>query len=506
MFINNKLDNKLNDITNKNNKYKNDKFNMNILISKINYIILENEYIIQFTYQLFCLLLLALIYKNNIYILDIIKKIHINNNYSLSYYIIYYKSFLLSFIFITFVINYIWFVKSINNFNKMKGLIIFVILQFFLLINIFNDIDIHILNLENFVENRDLILEEETEEEPEEDMELSRNIKSIPNVADYNKVNIPISNGEKITDDSGVYLLRHNKPEHYDFTPDNIPQWKNDEDLLIAFKELKDKWDKDPNKKYRNNIRAYDKYKLPYMEGGFEITHPINSVKMFNLFEMDKEHNKMNKSILQALESNGYGYDKEFIHNTEHLRRHNNKLKKLQHHNKSKHYFDPDNIYINIKDFPNPDISSLKSDCTNENENENKNKKIFKDYINNIIHADLQGDYNDKSFLPNKIYKSKYEPKNDVNNKKNDIKLDNLTIDDDVLHSSNFKNIEKICNEYSYSSDEINTVVLNKKDGKKKFNTKSKNINQYCTNYDSPDNEQLRLVSDNNYYDIYSHK
>jgi hypothetical protein len=113
--------------------------------------VVNNDTIIQLMYQILCLLILGVVYKNNIYILTTIKKLHTDNTHTLSYYLIYYKTFIISFILVTFSVNYVMFTKSVYNLSSMKQLLMFLILQIFLAIIIYNNIDKHILNLDTFI-------------------------------------------------------------------------------------------------------------------------------------------------------------------------------------------------------------------------------------------------------------------------------------------------------------------------------------------------------------------
>jgi hypothetical protein len=286
-----------------------------------------------------------------------------------------------------------------------------------------------------------------------------------------------------------------NKPEHYDYTPDNIPQWHLDPELSKKFEELKKQWYSDPNNKFRVNVKAFDKYSIPPMDDGFKFTHPEKYTKLFNLFEMNRENNKPNKIIIQALESGGY--DGKYIHNTEHLRRHSNtNLSKLQRYNKTGEYYDPDNVFQSLKDFPNPTFDSLNL-C--QKENATSKPLTLNDINKNMIRADLQDTSN--VYHPNTIYKTSKESESGSESRTNTTppNLDNLSnLDTSKVNTAGM--------EYLYESDEINTQVLNTQSGFKHNNTKSKNIIQYCTNYKPANKEQLRMVNDNTAYSIYDNK
>ena len=249
---------------------------------------------------------------------------------------------------------------------------------------------------------------------------------------------------------------QYNKPEHYDYTPDEIPQWHLEPDLAIKFKQLKDKWEKDPNRKFRENVKAYDSKSIPNMEGGLDMIYPDTNVR--NLFEMRREHNLPNSIIINALEEGGY--DGKYIHNTEHLRRFDScKLNALQHNNQTNLYYDPNIRYMHLDKFPKPNFNI--EVCNNNNINQFKDQIIPTDNLN----------------------------------------LDTLSNYQASIYSQALDNTE-----YSYKSDEINTQYLNRSSGMKTNNSKVKNINQYCTNYPPPNYEQLRKVNDNTAHCIYSGK
>lgn len=489
MFIDNTKNNKSSNIKKKNN------INKNKLNSKLNSFtnnldkLINNENILQLVYQILCLLILGLIYKNNIHILNIIKNYHNKSNQKLSYYLIYYKSFLFSYILVTFAVNYVIFTKSVFNLEAMKYLLLFLILELFVVTIIFNDIDKQVLKLESFISTDNNV------------GDLPLYSKSLKNQTDYKSTELP--DYVKSHPDKDI---RINKPEHYDYAPDNIPQWHMDPELSKKFEALKKSWESDPNKKYRQNIKAFDKYNIPQIDDGFKITHPDHHTKMFNLFEMNREHNKPNKIILQALEEGGY--DGKYIHNTEHLRRHNKtELAKLQRYNKTGEYYDPESVYQKLDEFPNPKIEDIqiceKPTTTNAYQSLDDVKKY-------MVRADLQDEYDPKTYNPNKIYKSEIENKfnqreKDINNIKN--RKPNLTNLSTFDNDNNFTDVKDYAGmEYLYNSDEINTQVLNKNSGYKLNNTKSKNIIQYCTNYKPANTEQLRMINDNTAYGIFDNK
>jgi hypothetical protein len=486
--------------------------------------IVKGSVLTQFVYQVFSLLVLGLLYKNNIYILNTIKLYNTTNKYlPLSHHIIYYKAFLFSFILITTTVNYIVFTKSIMNTESIKYLLLFLILQLFIVVIIFNNIDKHILALEQFTntksENIESVNIESVNDNESEDSEYHHNnhidlplqSELLKHITDYKDTELP--DYVKNHPDKDI---RINKPEHYDFAPDDIPHWHLDKDLSQKFAKLKKDWETDPNRNYRESVKAFDKYKVPQMDGGFKITHPEKYSKMFNLFEMNKEHNKPNHIIIQALESGGY--DGKYIHNTAHLRRHNNTdLEKMQRYNVTGEYYDPNTVYQSLKYFPNPNIESIaicKNNLTNSN-NSTKQVLDLESQKRNMVRADLQDDYEPSTYNPNNIYKTITEKtkrnsnSNSISNtnsinKYDNINTDNLSMDSIINYFENVNN--KAGMEYLYSSDEINSQVLNKTSGLSKCNTKSKNILQYCTNYKPANNEQLRMVNDNTAYGIFDGK
>jgi len=289
---------------------------------------------------------------------------------------------------------------------------------------------------------------------------------------------------------------KYNKPEHYDYTPDDIPQWMNDKDLVKNFQELKDKWDKDPNRGYRESIKAYDSGSLPYMEGGLDMIYPDTELK--NLFEMKREQNLANSIILAALEEGGY--DNKYVHNTEHLRRYDScKLNAMQHNNSSRTYIDPNVKFLHLDKFPNPKFNTNLNKCNNDNNRNNNNKN------NNNNNRNRRNNNRNKNTNKDDIYDKNNKRNRDDRQNENDEskkKTIKLNLQDSINYDKPLLNVKIPNLEYLYKSDEINTQYLNYKSGDENYNTKSKNINQYCTNYPPPNNEQLRQVNDNVAYSI----
>jgi hypothetical protein len=387
------------------------------------------------------------------------------------------------------------------NIESVKYLLLFLILQLFIVVIIFNNIDKHILALEKFTDtNSNIIVSSETEYKPNNNIDLPQQSELLKHITDYRDTELP-----EYVKNHPDKDIRINKPEHYDYAPDDIPHWHLDKDLSQKFAKLKKDWESDPNRNYRESVKAFDKYKVPHMNGGFKITHPEKYTKMFNLFEMNKEHNKPNQVVIQALESGGY--DGKYIHNTEHLRRHNNTdLEKMQRYNVTGEYYNPESVYQSLKAFPNPKIESI-SKCEKKSNSKSKSMLDLESQKRNMVRADLQDEYEPSTYNPNNIYKTITEKnKNSSNlnnssiNKSKNINTDNLSMDSIISYFENVNN--KAGMEYLYSSDEINSQVLNKNSGLSKCNTKSKNILQYCTNYKPANNEQLRMVNDNTAYGI----
>jgi len=422
--------------------------------------LINNISLQQFLFQLTCLGILTILYKNNIHIISYLQKHNYNKNtltneLKLSNTIIYYKAVLFSFFIITGIINYITFTKSLYNLDALKRLLLFLSVELIFILVIFYYTDKQILNLETFT-NTNLpppqnINYPNIQSNPDLPHIANKNTNIWKQMTDYKSTELP----SYVKDPNSQY----NKPEHYDYTPDDIPQWHLDEELSKSFKELKDKWENDPNRKYREQIKANDNLAVPYMEGGLDMIYPDTEVK--DLWNMKREQNLPNSIILNALE--GQGYDGKYVHNTEHLRRYDNcKLKALQHHNPSKLYFDPNIKYLHLNKWPHPKFKLDIAKC-----------KVKNEFIDEL-----------------ELIKRK-QPKLDVLSK---------YLDDVIMMDKN-----KV-NEYSYKCDEMNTQYLNSLSGFKKNNSKSKNLNQYCTNFKPPNKEQLRKVNDNLAYGIYENK
>jgi hypothetical protein len=425
------------------------------------------------------LAILTLAYKYNIQLINLLSK-YDNYNGTVKDYIItsklnasiiYYKSFLFSFLLVSILVNYILYVKSPNNDYNFKSLLFFGTIEFIFITIIFYKTDQHIYNLDKFIniENQQQKNNKTNSDKKNRKKNRKKNIKkntitpqntNFPNIdsnpdlpyksqiwkqmRDYKTTKLPkyVKNPNK----------QYNKPEHYDYTPDDIPQWHLDPTLAAKFKKMKQKWENDPNRNYREQVNANDNSSVPYMEGGLDMIYPDTKVK--NLFEMDRDSNKPNNIIIKALESSGY--NNEYSHNTEHLRRYNScKLNAMSHDNPTNLYFDPNNRYMHMDKFPNPKIKLCPQSKTN---------------------------------------------KVDVNKKPKYGKIDLESL-------SNYQNsfMKNISNEYVYSSDEINTQYLNRK-GYINNKTKIKNISQHCTNYSPADNEQLRKINDNTAYSIFAGK
>lgn len=421
--------------------------------------IVDNSKLQEFLYQLLCLGILAVVYKYNIHIINFLSKYNpITNSKNsttdktLNASVIYYKSFLISFFIITLLVNYIMFIKY-NLFNKKShsGLLLFGSLQFIFIMVIFYKTDKHIYRLDSFLDT--IITENTTPQNKDypnvdENPDLPSKSKIWKQMRDYKTTELP----EYVKDPNAQY----NKPEHYDYTPDDIPQWHLDPTLSDKFKEMKLKWETDPNRGYRASIKAKDNQSLPYMEGGLDMIYPDTKVK--NLFEMNKKSNAHNAVILKALASGSDPND-----STSHLRHYDScQLNALTHDTPSKLYFDPNTRYQHLDKLPNPKFETQVSSpkC---------NKDIYKD------------------------------PK---------IKTTNLDLESISNYQTSFMDSISKNSKYTYDSDEIYTQYISKNIGGLEKNNirKSKNISQYCSNYPPTSIEQLRKVNDNKAYSIFDDK
>ena len=89
-----------------------------------------------------------------------------------------------------------------------------------------------------------------------------------------------------------------NKPEHYDFTPDDIPTFQLNNELKI-FKQMSDMKKGDINANWMNKVEGHDPSFVPAMEGGFPFYD--TKEKVHDLFNNKHPHQEWNESILTAL-------------------------------------------------------------------------------------------------------------------------------------------------------------------------------------------------------------
>lgn len=89
-----------------------------------------------------------------------------------------------------------------------------------------------------------------------------------------------------------------NKPEHYDYTPDDMPSYHLNDELKV-FKQMNNMKKEDVNSIWMNKVKGYDYNQIPHMEGGFPFYN--NKEKVQNLFDKKDHHKEWNDSILQAV-------------------------------------------------------------------------------------------------------------------------------------------------------------------------------------------------------------
>jgi hypothetical protein len=472
MFINSNVNSNSNNTKRNKRKILHKSSNNNNTSTELSTIV-NNTKLQEFLYQLLCLGILAVVYKYNIHIIDFLSRYNPitnskgnNTNNHLNVSVIYYKSFLISFFIITLLVNYIMFIKnSTHSTPSSSGLLLFGSLQFIFIMVIFYKTDKHIYRLDSFLDTQSETTEPKhtTPEHTTPEHTTPQN-KDYPNIdsnpdlpskskiwkqmRDYKTTELP----EYVKDPNAQY----NKPEHYDYTPDDIPQWHLDPTLAAKFKEMKDKWEADPNRGYREQVKAKDNQSLPYMEGGLDMIYPDTKVK--NLFEMNRKANVPNAVVLNALASG-----KDPNDSTSHLRKYDScQLNALTHDNPSKLYFDPNNRYQHLDKFPNPDFEmQVCSPPTLQDK--------YKDPKINTTNPDLESISNYQTSFMESISKN---------------------------------------SEYTYDSDEIYTQYISKNMGELEKNNirKAKNISQYCSNYPHASSEQLRKVNDNKAYSIFDGK
>ena len=80
---------------------------------------------------------------------------------------------------------------------------------------------------------------------------------------DYDKTEVP---------NKSELVRGSNKPEHYDYTPDDIPTFDLDKDLA----KFKKEHDNNKNNDYLANVKPYEVNKLDDIDAN---TNPLNKVK-----------------------------------------------------------------------------------------------------------------------------------------------------------------------------------------------------------------------------------
>lgn len=89
-----------------------------------------------------------------------------------------------------------------------------------------------------------------------------------------------------------------NKPEHYDFTPDDMPTFQLNDELKV-FKQMSDMKKGDINANWMNKVKGHDPSSVPVMEGGFPFYD--NKEKVHDLFNNKHPQQEWNESVLTAL-------------------------------------------------------------------------------------------------------------------------------------------------------------------------------------------------------------
>jgi hypothetical protein len=104
-----------------------------------------------------------------------------------------------------------------------------------------------------------------------------------------------------IEKERGEHELVHglNKPEHYDYTPDDIPTYQIRDELKV-FKQMNDMKKKDINAEWMNKVEGHDPKYIPGMEGGFPFYN--TKEKVHDLFNNKHHQEDWNESILTALQ------------------------------------------------------------------------------------------------------------------------------------------------------------------------------------------------------------
>ena len=89
-----------------------------------------------------------------------------------------------------------------------------------------------------------------------------------------------------------------NKPEHYDFTPDDIPTFQLNDELKV-FKHMDYMNKNDSNANWSNQVKGYNPSFVPVIEGGFPFYD--NKEKVHDLFNNKHPHQEWNDIVLTAL-------------------------------------------------------------------------------------------------------------------------------------------------------------------------------------------------------------
>ena len=245
------------------------------------------------------------------------------------------------------------------------------------------------------------------------------NIDSFVNIRDTKDVEnmIEISKMEVPAESDLVY--GSNKPEHYDFTPDDLPTFE----LEKSLKKYKKILDEDKNNKYLQSVKPYVKDELDEIHPNY---NPLN--KPTHSISTESEYVKLNNAVLNSL--NDY-YENENLFKDKNQRqdlksiknivpgtkyRKNNGVGKCKYEQigpdddlnktltKNLEKFNPNPIldeYDLLSDKKNPNLYSLSKQsfydqhCTNFPEVTDKNLEL----INDNTAKDIQNNNPKKSFI-----------------------------------------------------------------------------------------------------------
>ena len=152
-----------------------------------------------------------------------------------------------------------------------------------------------VINIYNFKNQNSLL-----EYLQNHDLEKFDSLSSFKlSMSDYDNTALP---------DKSDLVRGSNKPEHYDYTPDDMPTFDLDKDLA----KFKKKHDKNKNNDYLANVKPYEVNKLDDIDAN---TNPLNKVKYSISPETD--YVKLNNAALYSL--NDY-YENEKLYRTENKR------------------------------------------------------------------------------------------------------------------------------------------------------------------------------------------